>query len=211
MVAARVEARRYTAEEYLAIERAAEIKSEYIDGNIVAMSGATREHDRIKNDATTALNIQLMGKPCETFTSDVRVKSLKTGRYTYPDVSVVCGEPVFEDDTLDTLLNPAVIIEVLSPSTEAYDRGDKFAAYRLLPSLREYLLIAQDRVSVEHYLRRDDGWLLTAFTSLDDAVPLPTLSCTLPVHEVYRRVTFAEPSPTMQANDGAPPPAGAQP
>ncbi len=185
--------RHFTASEYLMLERAAEYKNEYIDGDIVAMSGVTRQHDRIAGDVFGELRAQLRDEPCDVFTSDMRVKNLVTGRYTYPDASVVCGEPEFEDDELDTLLNPAVVIEVLSPSTEAYDRGDKFAAYRRLPSLREYVLIAQDRPSVEHYLRQGEQWLLTAATDLDASVALPTIGCVLRLAEVYRRVRFPDP------------------
>ncbi len=193
MIAARA-IRRYTPAEYLALERAAEYKSEYIDGHIVAMSGVTRQYDRIAGDTFASLHAQLGDGPCEIFSSDPRVTSVVTGRYTYPDVSVVCGDAEFEDDQLDTLLNPAVIIEVLSPSTEAYDRGSKFAGYRSIPSLREYVLIAQDRPSVEHYLRQGEQWLLTAATDLDASVALPTIGCELRLAEVYRRVRFpAEP------------------
>lgn len=192
MVAAK-STRRYTPEEYLALERRAEYKSEYIDGVIVAMSGVSRHHDRISLDVLVSLNVQLRDGPCDIFTSAMRVKNLVSGRYTYPDVSVVCGEPQFEDDELDTLLNPTLIVEVLSPSTEANDRGDKFASYRLLPSLQAYVLIAQDRPSVEHYQRQGEQWLLTAVTDLDGRVPLPAIGCELSLREVYRRVRFPGP------------------
>ncbi len=192
MVAAKA-TRQYTPAEYLALERQADYKNEYIDGYIVAMSGVTSHHDRIALDVCGELREQLRDGPCNIFSSAMRVRNLVTGRYTYSDASVVCGEPEFEDDELDTLLNPAVIVEVLSPSTEAYDRGDKFAAYRRLPSLREYVLIAQDRPSVEHYLRQGQQWLLTAVTDLDAAVALPTIGCELRLAEVYRRVRFPDP------------------
>jgi len=147
-------ARIYTPQEYLALERKAAYKSEYIGGFIVAMPGVSRWHDRIAGDTYAALHAQLADGPCEIFTSDIRVKNEVTGRYTDPDASVVCGEPQFADEELDTLLNPTVIIEILSPSTEAYDRGDKFEAYRRLPSLQEYVRIAQNRASVDHFLRQ---------------------------------------------------------
>jgi Uma2 family endonuclease len=129
--------------EYLALERAAEHRHEYVSGRVYAMTGASREHNVIATNTSRALGNQLSGRPCETYQSDMRVKVSETGMYTYPDVVVACGTPAFEDAYVDTLLNPTVIIEVLSPSTEAYDRGEKFAHYRRLPSLREYLLIAQ--------------------------------------------------------------------
>ncbi|MHB8575631.1 MAG: Uma2 family endonuclease [Dehalococcoidia bacterium] len=194
MVAEKV-TRRFTPAEYLAIERRAETKSEYIDGCIVAMSGGSKEHARIAVEVLIALHTQLGDGPCELFNSDIRVGNAVTGRYTYPDLSVVCGEAEFEDDRADILLNPTLIVEVLSPSTEAYDRGDKFADYRRLPSLKEYVLIAQDRVSVEHYLRQGEHWLLTAVTDLNASVSLPTIGCVLRLHDVYRRVDLpAEPS-----------------
>lgn len=201
MVAAKVETRRYTPAEYLELERAAETKSEYIDGYIVAMSGVTRYHDRITGDTTTTLNLQLRDGPCEVFTADMRVKNEVTGRYTCPDVTVVRGEPEFEDESLDTLLNPVVIVEVLSPLTEAYDRGNKFAAYHRLPSPREYALITQDRMSIEHYPRRDDGWLLTAFTNRDAVVALPMSGCALSLSEVYCRVRLDAAPPAQTETD----------
>jgi Uma2 family endonuclease len=157
------------------------------------MSGVTKEHDRIAVDVLVSPTLQLRDGRCDTFSSDIRVKNLVSGRYTYPDVLVVCGEPQFEDDELDTLLNPALVVEVLSPSTEAYDRGNKFAAYRQLASLQAYVLIAQDRPSVEHYQRQGEQWLLTAVTDLDGGVPLPEIGCELSLREVYRRVRFPTP------------------
>ncbi|MHB8576335.1 MAG: Uma2 family endonuclease [Dehalococcoidia bacterium] len=190
MVAQRA-TQRVTPAEYLALERHAETRSEYLDGCIVAMSGASRVHNRIALDVVRALDPQLGDGPCEVFALDMRVRNLATNRYTYPDVVAVCGEQEFEDDEVDVLLNPTLIIEVLSPSTEAYDRGDKFAAYRRLPTLQEYLLIAQDRPSVEHYLRQGERWLLTAATDLDATVSLPIIACDLRLRDIYRRVRFA--------------------
>lgn len=184
---------RYSSEEFLALERQAEYKSEYIDGYIVAMSGVSRQHDRIASAVLASLYGQLLDGPCEIFSSDPRVKNLVNGRYTYPDASVVYGEACFENDQFDTLLNPTLIVEVLSPTTEADDRGDKFLAYQLLDSLQEYVLIAQDRPSVEQYLRQGDHWRYTAVTDLDGSVLLPTIGCTLRLREVYRRVTFPTP------------------
>jgi Uma2 family endonuclease len=180
----------YTPEEYLALERKAEYKSELINGEIYAMSGGSKEHNRITLNLATVLTQQFKGRPCDVFSSDMRVKVSPTGAYTYPDVVAVCGGSTFEDDKLDTLTNPTVIAEVLSPSTEAYDRGEKFAHYRRLPSLQEYLLISQDRVSVEHYLRRGSEWILTDFRDLEDTLRLPTIDCSVPLREIYDKVEF---------------------
>ena len=150
--------RHYTPEEYLALERQAPYKSEYVAGQIAAMSGASRAHQPV---LFRVLSGQLLERPCEAHASDLRVKVSARGMYTYPDIVVVCGDAHFEDAAVDTLLNPTLIVEVLSPSTEAYDRGAKFGYYRQAPSLREYVLIAQDRMLVEQYVRADAGWLLT--------------------------------------------------
>src|SRR5690242_1556857 len=152
-MAAPLQTPRYTPEEYLAHERQAEHKSEYIAGQIIAMSGASRAHNRISVNLLRVLSSQTLDGPCETYGSDLRVKVSARGMYTYPDVTVVCGRQEFEDAQVDTLLNPTLIVEILSPSTEAYDRGAKFGYYRALPSLREYLLVAQDQVLLEHYVR----------------------------------------------------------
>ncbi|MHB8575496.1 MAG: Uma2 family endonuclease [Dehalococcoidia bacterium] len=190
MVAARA-TQRYTPAEYLAMERQAETKSEYIDGCIVARPPVNRTENRIALGVLVALDARLRIEQCEVFGSGMRIANIVSGRYIYPDASVVCGEPHFEHaDDDDTLLNPTLIVEVLSPSTEAYDRGDKFADYRRLPSLHEYVLIAQDRPSIEHYLRQGEQWLLTAVTDLDAAVSLPTIGCVLQLRDVYRRVRF---------------------
>src|SRR5579872_5325028 len=141
----------FTPEEYLALERAADFKSKYLAGRIYAMAGASANHNRISINAASAINAQSFGKPCEAYALDMRVRIPMTGLYTYPDVTAVCGEQRFEDPEQDTLINPMVIIEVLSRSTEAYDRGDKFTHYRSLESLRDYVLVAQSKYQVEHY------------------------------------------------------------
>jgi len=185
----------YTAEEYLALERTAEYKSELINGVIYAMTGATLKHTTITGNVLALLHTQLRGGPCRPLALDIRVKISDTGAYVYPDVVVVCGEVELEDDMHDTLLNPTLIVEVLSPSTEAFDRGAKFGHYRQLPSLQEYMLIAQDRVCVEHFARQQDGWLLTVAEALEDTVQLPAIACKLLVSEVYERVEFEEQHP----------------
>jgi Uma2 family endonuclease len=177
-----------TPEEYLAIERQSEYKSEYFDGEIFAMTGASRPHNLISINTAAALLQQLKDKPCEIYSSDMRVRVPATNLYTYPDVVVAC-DPKFEDDKFDTLLNPTLIIEVLSPSTASYDRIKKFGYYRMIQSLAEYLLIAQDEYKVEQYIKQPDGrWLLSDIGSLEEVVELPSIQCTLRLAEVYARV-----------------------
>jgi Uma2 family endonuclease len=188
MTAARAEAR-ITAAEYLARERQAETKSEFLGGSVVAMSGASRKHNRVVLDIAIELQQQLGDGPCEAFSNDMRVKVSETGDYTYPDVVVACGDAQFEDEELDTLLTPTVIIEVLSPSTEHHDRGAKWTSYRQIPTLREYVLVAQDRPSVEHYVRDREQWVFTAVSDLDATIALPSIGCALHLREIYRRVS----------------------
>ena len=177
-----------TPEEYLAWERKQPFKNEYHNGQIVAMSGASRWHNRITLDTSTDLNNQLMNSDCEVFSGDMRVRTSPTVSYLYPDVIVVCGEARFEDDTFDTLLNPIVVIEVLSPSTAAYDRGEKFESYKQLASLQEYILISQDRVRVESYHRQGTQWLHNTLQHLEDVLPVASIECEVPLRAIYRRV-----------------------
>lgn len=180
-----------TPADYLALERQAATKSEYLNGYIYAMAGASREHNTIVFNLARRIGNQLDRKPCQGYVNDMRVKVSPTGLYAYPDVVVACGEPRFEDQHLDTLLNPTVIIEVLSDSTEAYDRGEKFAHYRALESLSDYLLVAQDKPRIEHYSRQADGqWLYSAADGLDAEVKVTTIECVLRLAEVYDRVEF---------------------
>lgn len=180
-----------SAEEYLRLERLAEYKSEYLNGEIFAMSGASREHNLITINISRELSQQLKGRPCEVYAGDMRVKVLWNGLYTYPDVAVVCGEPQFEDDQVDTLLNPTVLVEVLSPSTERYDRIAKSSYYRTIDSLKEHLLVAQDEVRLEQYVRHADGqWRLFEYLTLESTVHLASLECSLPLTDVYDRITF---------------------
>jgi Uma2 family endonuclease len=178
-----------SVEEYLAFERRSEGRHEYLDGEIIAMTGASRYHNRLAVNVAGILYPQLRRGPCELYIADMRVRVAATGLYTYSDLAVVCGEPRFDDAHLDTLLNPTLIFEVLSPSTEATDRGRKFAHYRKVESLAEVLLIAQDRVAVEHYSRQPEGaWQLREATGLDDRLILPSIGCELPLAELYERV-----------------------
>lgn len=160
----------YTPDEYLAIERGAPFKSEYRDGRIVAMVGATARHNRIVLNLGSGLLTRFRGGPCSTFVNDLRVRIERGNRYIHPDVVALCEEPRFEDDVLDTLVNPSLVVEVLSETTEAYDRGEKFAACRGIDTLREYVLVAQDRVSVERYRRVGDLWTFAPFESSEDVL-----------------------------------------
>ena len=183
--------RRLSPEEYLAIERKAEFKSEFFDGEMFAMSGASREHNVIGWNVGSALWPQLRDRDCEAYIGDMRVKVSATGLYTYPDVVVVCGEPRFEDAEVDTLLNPKILFETLSKSTEGYDRGKKPEHYRSIPSLAEYVLIAQDKPHVEHYVRQPDNqWLLSETDKLEDTILLPSIQCNLRLAENYLKIKF---------------------
>lgn len=180
----------YTVEEYLAIERGSEQKHEYISGQIVAMAGATRAHNLITGNIAQRLRNQLEAKPCETYSNDMRVKTTPVN-YTYPDVVVVCGWPQFEDDDLDTLVNPTVVIEVLSVTSEARDRGKKFFDYRTIESLRDIVFVSQHSPRVEHYQRQaGDEWILHDVSDPAEAVILASIECTLTLTEIYERVLF---------------------
>ncbi|MBI3951604.1 MAG: Uma2 family endonuclease [Acidobacteria bacterium] len=181
--------RHLTPEEYLAIERKAEYKSEYFNGEVFAMAGAGERHNLIVANLIMELGRQLKKRPCKVYPSDMRVKIPVTGLYTYPDVVVVCGEPMFEDEHKDTLLNPTVLIEVLSESTEAYDRGKKFEHYRSVESLSDYVLIAQDAPKIEHYVRQPGNlWLLSETSGSQDIVQIDSIQCELALTEVYDKV-----------------------
>lgn len=184
-----------TEAEYLALEQASrEIKHEYLDGHIYAMTGASDRHNAITGSTYYALYGQTRKRPCRVYSESMRVRVSATGAYAYTDIAVVCGEPRFAEGIQpDTLLNPQVIIEVLSKSTEHYDRGEKFQHYRQLESLQEYVLIAQNNPYIEHFRRNDDDtWTLTDVTGLDDVLKLPTINCTLTLADVYEKVTFAD-------------------
>ena len=181
-----------TPEEYLAIERKAETKSEYFQGEMFAMVGASRRHNLIAGNIFGELRQQLKAKPCEAYTNDMRVAIPAKGLYTYPDVIVVCGEPKFTDEHIDTLINPTLIVEVLSESTESYDRGRKAGFYRSVESIAEYLLVSQDEYRVEQYVKQSAGrWLLTDTRSLEGTVELVSVECALPMKEIYDRVSLS--------------------
>lgn len=181
----------WTGKDYLAFERKSDEKHEFVDGVVYAMTGASERHNLVITNVVASLHGQVRQRPCRVYPSDMRVKIVETGIYTYPDISIVCEPPRFEDDGRDTLLNPVVLIEVLSPSTENYDRGKKFQHYRTLESLQEYILIAQDARHIEHYRRQaDNQWLLTDFTQADGVIELPSIACTLALADVYEKVDF---------------------
>jgi Uma2 family endonuclease len=177
-----------TPDDYLARERVAEIKNEYHDGQIYAMSGASRPHNLITVNLCRHIANQLADRPCELYVGDMRVRVDLTGLYTYPDITVVCGTPRFEDGKFDTLLNPDVIIEILSPSTESWDRGAKFFHYRRLESLNDYVLVSQDKVLVERYTRQGEQWLLTVWSRLEDSLQLPSIGCEVALRDIYAKV-----------------------
>lgn len=175
--------------EYLAIERAAKFKSEFYNGEMFAMAGASRQHNEIKDNLILEIASRLKGGPCRTYSADQRVKIDRTGLYTYPDLLIVCGKPEFDKEQRDTLHNPQVIIEILSESTESYDRGKKFQHYRQLSSLQEYVLVSQERKLVERFVRQpDETWLLTTFADPDGEFALATVPVRVPMTDVYRGV-----------------------
>ena len=186
---------RLTPEEYLERERAAEYKSEYAGGEIVAMSGAKEAHVLITWNTGAALHAQLRGRPCRAYVSDMRVAVATAGSYRYPDVVALCEVPRFLDERRDTLLNPSVIVEVLSASTEKTDRIEKWAEYRRLESLQEYVLVAQDQMRVECYRRHGDVWIFRELSEPDAVLELPSVGCAVALRDVYERVEFGVESP----------------
>lgn len=189
----------YTVEEYLALEQDSEIKHEYAAGEIFAMSGAGRKHNLIALNVSSDLHSQLANRPCEVYQSDMRVQVKVTGAYRYPDIAVVCGEPDFSASQPESLLNPTLLIEILSESTANTDRVDKLAEYRRIPSLQEYLLISQDAPRIERYLKQDEhNWLYTELTGLDQQLALPSIDCTLLFNDVFHRIDFEATGPATE-------------
>jgi Uma2 family endonuclease len=180
-----------TPEEYLAAERLSETRSEYLDGGVYPMTGASTNHSRIVLDVGSELNFQLRERGCEVFVAEMKVRLPGSRKFFYPDVVVVCGELQYYDDRKDIITNPDLVIEVLSPSTEAFDRGAKFEAYRTVESLKEYVLVSQDKPLVEQYVRNGDGsWKFTEAVGLESSLTLPSVGCTLNLGAVYKRVEF---------------------
>ena len=180
-----------TAEEYLGQERVAEFKSEYVNGDVTAMAGGSSNHDAICASLGEIIGSQLRGRPCRVFTSDFKVRIDKANGFRYPDVSGLCGPILYHDKTRDAYCNPAVIFEVLSPSTESFDRGEKFRLYRLLDSLFEYILVRQDRVEVEVWTREADSvWTSVIYNEAIDSIRLKTLDCSVTLGDIYEKVEF---------------------
>ncbi|MEI6778051.1 MAG: Uma2 family endonuclease [Chloroflexales bacterium] len=187
-----------TETEYLERERVSIIKHEYYAGEVFAMSGASESHNLIASNVNASLYTQLRGRGCRIYPSDMRVKVMKTGLFTYPDITIVCAKPEFTDVTKrDTLINPTVIIEILSPSTERYDRGVKFQNYRTIETLKEYILIAQDKHHIEQYARHETHkWILTEAVGLDSSIVLDSIQCILSLADTYELVDFTPESPS---------------
>jgi Uma2 family endonuclease len=183
---------KYTLEEYLELDRISDERLEYWDGEIYSMSGVSRKHNRVGVNLIRLLDTELFDRECEVFAANTRIKVPSLPPYRYGDLSALCGEAQFEQIAgVDVLLNPMLIIEVLSDSTEARDRGDKFSHYKSIPSFCEYLLIAQHRLHVTQYLKRGDGfWLQREYNSLDEVVKIESLGCELAMKDIYRRVAF---------------------
>jgi len=193
--------RKYTLEEYFELERSTNERLEYWNGEIFSMSGGSDEHDQIESNTHLSLRLALRERECRVFTGNMRIKVPSLPPYRYGDVSALCGQPIFEKiGGVDTLTNPALIIEVLSESTEAYDRGDKFTHYKSIPTLREYLLIAQHRPHITQYYKQEDGsWGYREVNNVSTSLYLPSVDCVLELSEVYRDVIFpAAPSPNIK-------------
>jgi len=183
----------FTAEQYLNLERNTEIRHEFLDGTVYAMSGGSPEHSAISFNLAGSLHFQLRGTPCAGFSNDMKVRVGDASLFAYPDLTIYCGEPLFHDDHRDVLLNPVVISEVLSRSTEAYDRGEKFERYKTIETLKDYVRVSQDRARIEHFSRQPDNtWALNEVNGLDASLDLASINCRLPLAEVYDRVEFTD-------------------
>jgi Uma2 family endonuclease len=191
---------RYTVEEYLEMERASEVRHEYLDGRIFEMSGESLSHGRISTNLVISLGLQLRGKPCDVLSKDTKIQSgwlprprqMMKGLFSYPDVVIVCGLPQFHDEYQEILINPNVIIEVLSDTTEKFDRGEKFRRYRAhLSTLTDYVLVSQNRPFIDHFSRSEgETWMFIPVEGLESTLQLASLDCALPLSEIYDRVEF---------------------
>ncbi len=180
-----------TPQEYLEFERKSDEKHEYLDGEVFAMAGAKRQHNVIAWNFSGELRQRLKGKNCEGYTNDMRVFVPETGLYTYPDLVVVCGEPNFQDEMFDTLLNPVLIVEVLSETTENYDRGKKFQHYRSIESLREYVLVSTDEARIEKFQKTGDGfWFLSEAIGIKSEMQLFSIESSVSLTEIYDKISF---------------------
>lgn len=188
----RTRKKKFTAKEYLAMEEVAPYKSEYYRGEIFALSGGSLDHSVIQGNLIRELGVLLAATPCRVLTSEIRVHVQAADLYTYPDIAVVCEKVKFLDRRNDTIVNPLMIVEVLSPSTRDYDRGVKFEMYKGIPSLQEYLLVDAEKEHVECYLRRDSAWTLTMFDGLSATCRLESISCDIPMELIYHKVTWLD-------------------
>jgi Uma2 family endonuclease len=203
---------RYTVEEYLSLERSSDERHEFLDGDVYLMAGERPDHGTICTNISGQLYVQLRGKPCQVFSKDMKVRSgpepksryEARGLYSYPDLIVVCDERRYHDEYKDVLLNPIVVVEVLSQSTEAFDRGEKWARYQTwLPSLSEYILVSQTKPHIEHFIRRSNGeWLYSLQRGLDGNLELASVGCTLALADIYDRIVFP-PEPVDVSRDGS--------
>lgn len=185
--------KKITPEEYLEIERNSEERSQYFNGEIFDMAGASRKHNLISGNIFAAIHGQIRNRDCEVYMNDMRVKVCPAGLYTYPDVTVVCDTPQFDDEHNDTLTNPSMIVEVMSESTEAYDRGAKFEQYRKIESLTDYLLVSQEKRHVEQYVRQaGNSWLFMEFSGPDETIRMESVLCELTVSEIYAKTEMEE-------------------
>ncbi|MGP0070402.1 MAG: Uma2 family endonuclease [Bryobacteraceae bacterium] len=179
-----------SAEEYLALDRAAEFRSEFLDGEIVAMSGGSLRHSGLQIDLAVTVQTALQGTSCQVFSADLRVR-VSSRMYTYPDLTVVCGKPMLADERQDILLNPTVIFEVLSPSTEYYDRGVKLRHYRSIDSLQDYILVSQDQIRIEQYTRRDaNTWTFRDYQGPSETLLIESVGVSPPLARIYERIEF---------------------
>jgi Uma2 family endonuclease len=198
--------RPFSPEEYLAFERTANVRHEYFDGEIYEMAGESLVHSQICVNISREISLRLKGTRCQALSPNMKVRAESKGMFAYPDLSIVCGEPLFHDLHRDVLLNPKVIIEVLSPSTQRYDQTKKFLRYRReITTLTDYILIYQDSPFIEHHEKTDDGrWVFNAFDGLDEVFSITSIECEIPLIEIYDRVEFAADSSTIENADSEP-------
>lgn len=183
---------RYSAEDYLALDREADYKSEFVNGEIFAVGGATPKHVLIAGNTAGEFGNRLKDTNCQVYSTDLRVQASRDSAYHYPDMAVVCGRPEYRDGRKDTVTNPLIIVEVSSPATQSYDRGDKFVGYRRLASLQEYILIAQDACHIEHFVRTSEGWAFSETEDGEGCLIVPTLGISIPLAEIYAKVALLD-------------------
>jgi Uma2 family endonuclease len=184
----------FTPEEYLDIERESEIRHEYLDGYVYAMAGESPEHSLICFNLSVIVGLQLRGKPCQGYSPNMKVRTDPSDLFSYPDLAIVCGEPIYHDKRRDVLLNPKIIFEVLSPSTEKYDRDEKFRRYREnIPSMTDYILVSQSTPKIEHFTKQDNGeWTKVEVSGLSNELYIASIDVRIPLEEVYENITFYE-------------------